>query len=203
MNIGQEDREKIAQSIRDKYAKVAASPLGLFKYPTGRAGLLGLGYDPALLARLPDAVAASFCGVGNPFAMGPARPGERVLDVGCGAGVDAILAAFMVGGDGAAGEVAGVDANPDMLEKARENAALANIANVSFLQGEAAALPVPDGAFDLVISSGALNLVVDKEQALAEMFRALAPGGRLQIADQALTGAPPANAAEAVQSWFR
>jgi len=200
MNIGLVDREKIDRSIRDKYAKAAVSPEGLFKYPVGRAGLEGLGYDPALLARLPDAVAASFCGVGNPFAMGPARPGERVLDVGCGAGVDAILAAFMAGPDGAA---TGVDASPDMLAKARENAALAKVANVSFLAGKAASLPVPDGAFDLAVSSGALNLVVDKELALAEIFRALAPGGRLQIADQVLTGAPPATVDEAVKSWFR
>ena len=138
--------------------------------------------------------------MGNPLDLGPIRPGERVLDVGCGAGVDAIMAARLVGGTG---RVVGLEFSPDMLAKARANAAKAQAGNLSFVPGSAESLPFPDASFDVVISNGAYNLVVDKGAALAEAFRVLAPGGRLFVADQVLVGPPPQSREEAVSCWFR
>ena len=192
-------RAIIEQSIRDKYRKVAANPHGLFNYPTGQAGLDGLSYDPRLYAHLPDSVREYFCGVGNPFAAGPILDGESVLDVGCGAGVDACIAAELAGPRGLA---VGVDGSAEMIGRARENAGLAGLDNTCFMEGSAEFLPMEDERFDVVISSGAYNLVIDKSNALAEAWRVLRPGGRLQVADQMLTGAPPATAMDMVASWF-
>jgi arsenite methyltransferase len=106
------DVTSIRQRIATKYRKVAASPEGLFKYPTGEASALGLGYPPALVERVPAAVRERFVGVGNPFALGPVRPGEAVLDLGCGAGFDVFIAAQLVG---ARGRVVGIDFSSEML----------------------------------------------------------------------------------------
>ena len=199
MAIGQQQREHIQASIRDKYRKVAAGRPGQFKYPTGTAGLSGLGYDPAWYAHLPPQVRECFCGVGNPFAMGIPGKGQQVLDVGCGCGVDTLVAAGLVGPGGRA---VGVESSPEMLLKAQENARAAGAGNAVFLDGAAEALPVEDSSMDLVVSSGVYNLVVDKQKALAEAFRVLRPGGRFQVADQILTGPPPLSEGDMVASWF-
>jgi len=175
--------QDLEAALRDRFRRAADTPHGLFSYPTGAAGLAGLGYDAALVARLPAATLECFCGVGNPFAAGLPAPGERVLDVGCGAGVDTLLAALLVGPEGAS---EGLEFSPEMRNRAEANAALAGLANVRFGLGRAEALPHADGVFDRVISNGVLNLVPDKDRALAEAFRVLRPGGRLQIADQIL-----------------
>lgn len=199
MNITAEQRGLIRSSILDKYGKVASGAAGQFRYPTGSAGLEGLGYKPEWYGHLPVAVRECFCGVGNPFAMGLPRPGWRVLDVGCGCGVDTLVAAGLAG---STGEAVGVEMTPAMLAKARENAASAGVSNARFVEGSAEALPLGGGEFDLVISSGVYNLVVDKEKALAEAFRVLKPGGRFQVADQMLVGPPPMSEADMVASWF-
>jgi SAM-dependent methyltransferase len=199
MNITQEQRGRIEAMLRDKYRKVAAGEPNQFRYPTGSAGLSGLGYDPAWLEALPFGVRECFCGVANPFLMGLPAKGARVLDVGCGCGVDTIIAAGMVGPDGRAD---GVESSPEMLARARSNAKQAGVANAFFHEGAAEILPFEDAAFDMVISSGVYNLVVDKEKALAEAFRVLKPGGRLQVADQMLTGPPPFSVEDMVASWF-
>ena len=193
------ERQTISLAIREKYRKVVRDVQGGFRYPTGRAGLVGLKYDQGLYVHLPDGVLAGFCGVGNPFSAGPVLPGWAVLDVGCGQGVDVCIAA---GQAGPAGRVAGVDGSPEMLKRARAHAALARAANTQFLEGSAEALPIGDAGFDLVISSGVYNLVIDKPRALAEAWRVLKPGGRLQVADQMLTGPPPPSRADQVASWF-
>ena len=115
------EKQRIEEGIRGKYVKVAVSPEGQFRYPTGRAGLEALHYDPYLIRVLPESVTAAYCGVGNPFTLGPIHPGDTVLDIGCGAGVDTIIAALMAG---PSGSVTGIDLVPEMLERAKENARL-------------------------------------------------------------------------------
>jgi SAM-dependent methyltransferase len=167
---------------------------------TGLAGLKALYYDPELIQALPDTVAASYCGVGNPFTLGPIREGEAVLDIGCGAGVDTILAGEMVG---PSGKAVGVDVVPEMLERAIENLNGTSLTNVTFREASAQDLPFADETFDVVISNGVFNLVPDKLRALAEAFRVLKPNGRLTIADQLLTGDLPDDMKPRIESWFR
>lgn len=174
------DVDALRQAIRDEYNLVAANPDHGFHFHTGRPLARILGYEDAWLEGIPEGTIASFAGTGNPFSMGALAPGERVVDVGCGAGIDSMIAAKMVGPSGA---VVGVDMTPAMLDKARTNAAAAGFSNTRFHQGLAESLPVEDGWADVVISNGVVNLFPDKFAALGEMARALRPGGRLQIGD--------------------
>ncbi|OGR34516.1 MAG: hypothetical protein A2051_08155 [Desulfovibrionales bacterium GWA2_65_9] len=187
-------RSDIEEQVRERFRKAAISPRGLFSYPTGRAGLLALAYAARdlnlgeTLSALPESVQESFCGVGNPFAAGLPGVGGQVLDVGCGAGVDVLVAALSVGPEG---HVTGLEFSPEMRERAQANAALAGVGNVSFMPGGAEELPFADASFDLLISNGVYNLVLHKRQALAEAYRVLRPGARLQVADQILEDAAP------------
>lgn len=199
MQMTTQQRQQIEAAIRDKYRKVASSNIGLFRYPTGQAGLDGQGYAPQWLKHLPTAVRECYCGVGNPFSMGLPAKGSAVLDVGCGCGVDTLVAAGFVGDTGRA---VGIEMSPEMLATARRNAHAAGAENVEFVEGSAEKLPFDDARFDLLISSGVYNLVIDKQAALAEAFRVLRPGGRVQIADQMLTSSAPMSPGEAVASWF-
>jgi len=195
------DIRAIREGIRGKYAQVAAAGTGCcFQYPTGKEGMLSQGYPPQLLQHLPDEVLASFCGVGNPFSLGPIHPGEAVLDMGCGAGVDSLVAAHLVG---PAGRVIGVDVTAEMIAKARSNLEQLDLPQVSFQVGEAESLPFPDNNFDLVISNGVLNLTLNKEQALEEAYRVLKPGGRFMVADQVLVAALPPELANKVANWYQ
>jgi SAM-dependent methyltransferase len=198
--LTRQDQQRIEEGIRQKYLKAAASPEGLFRYPTGRAGLEALDYAPDMLRDLPEAVAASYCGVGNPFILGPIHEGEAILDIGCGAGVDSIIAARLVG---PSGSVTGIDLVPEMLARASENVRLAGLDNVTFEESPAEQLPFPDNRFDMVISNGVFNLVVDKVKALGEVFRVLKPGGRFRLADQVLAGELPKETKARVENWAR
>ena len=195
-----QDKQRIEESIRGKYLKVAASPEGLFRYPTGRAGLEALDYAMDMVGDLPEPVAAAYCGVGNPITSGPIREDEAVLDIGCGAGVDAIIAAKLTG---PSGTVTGIDLVPEMLTRASENARLAGVDNVTFRESSAEQLPFPDNSFDVVISNGVFNLVVDKVKALGEVLRVLKPGGRFMLADQVLAGELPKETKARVENWAR
>ena len=194
------EKEKIYKGIRKKYKKVAKKPDGLFKYPTGKAGLETLRYDSEILQTLPETVIACFCGVGNPFSLGAVNEGESVLDIGCGSGVDTIFAAKMTG---PSGKVVGVDLMPEMLQRAQENLGLANLANVTYERASCDKLPFPEEHFDVAISNGAFNLVPDKPGALSEVFRVLRPNGRLMIADQILVGERPNEKKQILKSWSR
>jgi arsenite methyltransferase len=193
-----EDKKRIEEGIRSTYAKVAVNPQGLFSYPTGRTGLETLKYDPEILRSLPGAALDSFCGVGNPFSLGEIREGESILDIGCGGGVDSMVAGTMTG---PTGRVVGIDISSDMVERARQNLALTNLKNVSFQESFGEDLPFPDQDFDVVISSGVFNLIPDKLKALREVFRVMKPGGRLMMADQVLTGHLSEDVKERVDNW--
>lgn len=174
------DVSQLRDAIRAEYTQVATNPGLGFHFNTGRRLAATLGYAEQWFEGIPEASIASFAGTGNPFSLGVLHAGERVVDVGCGAGIDSLIAARMVG---PAGCVVGVDMTPSMLARARESAAQGEFTNVRFHEGLAESLPVPDGWADIVISNGVLNLFPDKFGALQEMARVLKPGGRLQIGD--------------------
>ena len=192
------DLAELRQAIQQEYAEVALSPDQGFHFHTGRPLAALLGYDEAWLEGIPEGTIESFAGTGNPFALGEISPSERVVDVGCGAGIDSLIAAKKVG---PAGAVVGVDMTPAMLEKARRGASQTGLTNVEFRQGYGEALPVPDGWADVVISNGVLNLMPDKEAALGEMARVLKPGGRLQIGDILVQKEVPQAAKDDIALW--
>lgn len=174
------DVEVLRDAIRAEYAQVASDPGQGFHFHTGRRLARLLGYQEDWLEGVPEATIASFAGTGNPFSLGVLRAGEHVVDVGCGAGIDSLIAARMVGPSGA---VVGVDMTQAMVDRAWASAAHGGFANARFHAGLAESLPVADGWADVVISNGVLNLFPDKFAGLQEMARVLKPGGRLQIGD--------------------
>jgi arsenite methyltransferase len=192
------DIEGLREAIRQEYAAVATHPEQGFHFHTGRPLARLLGYEDEWLAGIPEPSIASLAGTGNPFSLGPLKPGERVVDVGCGAGIDSLIASRMVGAKGCA---IGVDMTPAMLEKARRSAVEMGAANVEFQEGLAEALPVDDGWADVVISNGVLNLFPDKVTGLGEMARVLRPGGRLQISDILVDRTVPESAKRNIDLW--
>ena len=170
----------LKSEIRKTYADVSQQPGKDFIFPTGREWAADLDYPPDLLAHVPEGSAESFAGVANPFSLGPLEPGERVLDLGCGAGTDTLVAAQMVG---PRGSVSGIDMTREMLAKARSSAAEMAATNVEFVEGEVESLPFADETFDVVISNGVIDLLPDKDTVFAEIHRVLCPGGRIQLAD--------------------
>ena len=185
-------------AIQDEYASVATDPTTGFHFHTGRALTGIVGYESDWLVGIPETAVASFAGTGNPFSLGLLQAGECVVDVGCGAGIDSLIAAQMVGADG---QVVGVDMTPAMLDRARRAAAEIRTTTVEFREGYMEALPVPDGWADVVVSNGVLNLTPDKAQALGEMARVLKPTGRLQIGDITIDKAVPEAAKQDIALW--
>lgn len=172
-------QDPLAQ-IRSLYTALAHNPEQDFGWSKGKENARQLGYADTWLAGLPDVVWESAAAVGNPFAAGPIHPGETVVDLGCGAGADACVAALMVG---QGGKVYGFDATPAMVDKARCNASASGLAQAEFVEADISHLDLPDGVADVVISNGAINLTLDKARVFAEVFRILRSHGRFQFAD--------------------
>jgi arsenite methyltransferase len=192
------DAESLRNEVRNKYREVAVDPGGAHHFHTGRFLAKRLGYDDSFVASLPDVAIESFAGVANPFSLRPLTEGERVVDVGSGAGFDSFVAAHQIG---PAGKVIGVDMTDEMLAKARSTAGALNRVNVEFRRGLAENLPVEDGWADVVISNGVINLCPDKQAVFAEIHRVLRPGGRLQFADIANGKPVPQSAMRVVDLW--
>jgi SAM-dependent methyltransferase len=188
----------LREAIQHEYDEVASCPTKGFHFHVGRYLASRLGYPATQVDPLPDSAVESFAGVGNPFAFGELEPGAVVVDLGSGAGFDAVLAAQQVG---PAGRVIGVDMTPAMLEKARTNAALLGLAQVEFREGYIEQLPVEDASVDVIISNGVINLAPDKEAVFGEAFRVLKPGGRMQFADIIVGREVPESARNNIDLW--
>jgi SAM-dependent methyltransferase len=192
------DVDKLRAQVRDKYRDVALDPDGPHHFHTGRPLAARLGYNRTVVAALPDRAVESFAGVGNPFSLRRLEPGERVVDVGSGAGFDSFIAAAQVG---SSGRVVGVDMTAEMLTKSRETAEQLGFGHVEFREGLAEAMPVDSEWADVVISNGVINLCADKRAVFAEIFRVLRPGGVLQFADIANGQPVPLEAMRDVDLW--
>jgi arsenite methyltransferase len=191
------DIELLKSEIKKTYGSVSEEPEKDFIFPTGRAWAEDLDY-PDELARVPESAVESFAGVANPWQLGRLDPGERVLDLGCGAGTDSLVAAQMVGEEG---HVTGIDMTPAMLAKARAAAAEMGVTSVEFVECEAEHLPFPDEAFDVVISNGVIDLIPDKDAVFSELHRVLVPGGRMQIADVTIQNPVSAEGRRNIDLW--
>ena len=192
------DVERLREEIQDKYMEVVESPDADFHFHTGKRAAANAGYLYAWIDGLPESSITSFAGVANPFHWGLPRPGEHVVDVGSGAGMDCLVAARAVG---SRGRVVGVDMTPAMLERARASSAEAGLDNVEFREGLAESLPIPDAWADMVISNGVINLVPDKVDAYQEIARVLKPGGRVQVADICVEKPVPEAALKDIDLW--
>jgi len=192
------DAEALREEVKSKYREVAVDPHGSHHFHTGRYLAGHLGYDEGFVGSLPDVAVESFAGVANPFSLRPLAKGERVVDVGSGAGFDSFVAAHQVG---PTGKVIGVDMTEEMLAKSRSTLGKLDLAYVEFREGLAEQLPVEDGWADVVISNGVINLCADKRATFSEIYRVLRPGGRLQFADIANGKPVPESAIRNIDLW--
>jgi arsenite methyltransferase len=192
------DVDVLREEIRKTYTDVSTAPEREFIFPTGRAWAQELGYPEPELARVPDATVESFAGVANHWTLGRIEPGSVVLDLGCGAGSDVLIAAQMTGPDGRA---IGVDMTATMLDRARASAAKMGLSNVELHESLIEALPLDDASVDVVISNGVIDLVPDKDAVFDEIDRVLRPGGRLQLADVVIHHEVAEDARSRIDLW--
>ena len=192
------DADALRDQVQLKYRDVATNPEKEFHFHTGRALSRRLKYDEAITSQIPDHAVASFAGVANPFSLRDLQLGEKVVDIGCGAGFDCFVASGLVGDEG---EVVGVDMTDEMLSKSRALADELGLNNIEFRDGLLEELPVEDAWADVAISNGVINLCSDKKKAMAEIYRILKPGGYLQFADIANSKPVPQAAVENIDLW--
>jgi len=192
------DVDVLREEIRKTYTDVSTEPEQEFIFPTGRTWARELGYPEPELSRVPDATVESFAGVANHWLLGTIEPGSVVLDLGCGAGTDLLIAAQMAGPDGRA---IGIDMTRAMLDRAQASAAEMGLENVELHESLIESLPVEDASVDVVISNGVIDLVPDKEAVLDEIDRVLRPGGRLQIADVIIHTEVSEDARKRIDLW--
>jgi arsenite methyltransferase len=174
------DVDVLRSEIRKTYTDVSTEQGQEFIFPTGRAWAQELGYPEPELSRVPDATVESFAGVANHWLLGRVDSGAVVLDLGCGAGTDLLIAAQMTGPEG---RVVGVDMTAGMLQRARASAGEMGLGNVELRESLIETLPLDDASVDVVISNGVIDLVPDKDAVFDEIDRVLRPGGRIQLAD--------------------
>ena len=198
VGVARIDREVLRRFISEKYGAVATNPELGFHFHTGRPLAIMLGYSDALIDKLPAANVESFAGTGNPFLFGDLHLGERVIDVGCGAGFDTLIAAQQVGPNG---QVVAVDMTAEMRAKTESGARALGLTNVAVREGFAEALPADDGSADVIISNGVVNLCPDKRAVFKEMLRVLRPGGRIQIGDILVHKEVPQDAKDDIALW--
>jgi arsenite methyltransferase len=193
------DVKSLRAEVQTMYARVAAAPNGEFHFHRGPGYAASmLGYDAGELAALPADVTSAFAGVANPHAIARIPAGATVVDIGCGAGTDVLLAALRVGPTGRA---IGVDMTEAMRQRAAQGAAACGLTNVEVRSGDATRLPIDDRSADVVISNGVLNLVPEKERAVAEIARVLKPGGQVQIGDIVIGEVLPESALRDIDLW--
>jgi len=192
------DREELRRRISEKYRDVAVNPELGFHFHTGYPLTRMLGYPEGAIAALPAATVESFAGTGNPFLFGELQPGETIVDVGCGAGLDTLIAARQVG---PAGRVIAVDMTAEMRQRAAAGARALGLANVEVREGYAEQLPVADASADVVISNGVVNLCPDKQAVFREMARVLKLGGRIQVGDILVHKEVPQDAKDDIDLW--
>ncbi len=192
------DVQELRNEVQKKYRDVAEKPEGNYHFHTGRQHAIRLGYDQATLDQLADEACEAFAGMANPFHWETPGPGERVVDLGSGGGMDSFFAALCVGKEG---RVIGVDMTPQMLERSRQLARKFGFDNVEFREGYIERSPVDDGWADVVISNGVFNLCPDKLGVCREVARILRPGGRMMIADMCIEKPIPESALRDIDLW--
>jgi arsenite methyltransferase len=190
--------EEIREAVKTKYRSITVNPRDLFSYPIGIEGARGLGYSPSWFRLVPPDVICRFVGVGNPFTICVPKPGDRVLDAGCGCGLDTFIAASLAG---PSGKAVGIDLTAEMLAFPRAAARSFEAGNVEFHEGSLEKLPFAEGSFDLVISNGVLNLVPDKPSAFAELARVLRRGGTFVCADLLVVETIPQEVLANMEAW--
>lgn len=192
--------------VKEKYAQVARKVNSGSASCCGGGSLLGSAgepitsnlYDGAQRRELPEAALKASLGCGNPAALAKLKPGETVLDLGSGGGIDVLLSARRVG---PMGKAYGLDMTDEMLALAAENKRRSGLTNVEFLRGEIENIPLPDNSVDVIISNCVINLSGDKDQVLREAFRVLKPGGRFAVSDIVVRGALPAEIKKSLELW--
>ena len=192
------DVDVLRDEIRKTYTDVSTDTGQEFIFPTGRAWAQDLGYPEPELAAVPDATVESFAGVANHWLLGRIEPGSAVLDLGCGAGTDLLIAAQMTG---TGGRVIGVDMTTSMLDRARASAGEMGLDNVELHESLIESLPLADASVDVVISNGVIDLVPDKDAVFDEIDRVLRPGGRLQVADVVIHEEVSEDARKRIDLW--
>jgi SAM-dependent methyltransferase len=192
------DVEVLREEIRKTYTDVSTEQDKDYIFPIGRSWARELGYPEPELSRVPDATVESFAGVANHWTLGRVEPGEVVVDLGCGAGTDLLIAAQMAGPEGRA---IGIDMTSSMLARARESAAAMSLGNVELHDSLIEELPLADASVDVVISNGVIDLVPDKDAVFAEIDRVLKPGGRLQLADVIIHHEVSEDARKRIDLW--